>query len=166
MPKLVVRYNRTSLGNLTSLNCKMGSLHRQNRLSKQTSAVFKMTLDELQASMGSGRPFGSMNMVLQPVVNELNAFDNKVPWLSARFRHHVQDEFLQTVWDKDPGLLNTQLSAEPMFDGGLFSQNSLDKPNLSLPQDDWSVHAVHNPTVPINDLLCSQRAKAALTASC
>lgn len=42
----------------------MGSLHRQNTLSKQTSAVFNMTLDELQASMGSGRPFGSMNMVL------------------------------------------------------------------------------------------------------
>ena len=41
----------------------MGSLNRQNTLSKQTSAVFNMTLDELQASMGSGRPFGSMNMV-------------------------------------------------------------------------------------------------------
>ena len=123
----------------------MGSLHRQNTLSKQTSAVFNMTLDELQASMGSGRPFGSMNMVLQPVVNELKAFDNKVPWLSARCRHHLQDEFLQTVWDKDPGLLNTQLSTEPMFDGGLFSQNSLDKTNLSLPQDYRSVHAVHTP---------------------
>lgn len=41
----------------------MGSLHRQNTLSKQTSAVFNMTLDELQASMGSGKAFGSMNMV-------------------------------------------------------------------------------------------------------
>lgn len=85
----------------------MGSLNRQNTLSKQTSAVFNMTLDELQASMGSGRPFGSMNM----------------------------DEFLQTVWDKDPGLLNTQLSSEPMFGGDLFPQPSLDKSNLSLPQD-------------------------------
>lgn len=41
----------------------MGTLNRQNTLSKQTSAVFNMTLDELQASMGSGKPFGSMNMV-------------------------------------------------------------------------------------------------------
>ncbi|KAL3155451.1 Alpha-L-arabinofuranosidase [Trebouxia sp. C0009 RCD-2024] len=66
-----------------------------------------MTLDELQASMGSGKPFGSMNM----------------------------DEFLQTVWDKDPGLLTTQLSTEPMFAGDLFPQASLDKSNLGLSTD-------------------------------
>ena len=94
-----------------------------------------MTLDELQASMGSGRPFGSMNMVLQSLAHDLSAFSSILPGTSARNLVRVQDEFLQTVWDKDPGLLNTQLSTEPMFDGGLFSQNSLDKSNLSLPQD-------------------------------
>jgi hypothetical protein len=41
----------------------MGTLQRQTTLSKQTSAVFNLTLDQLQQSMGSGKPFGSMNMV-------------------------------------------------------------------------------------------------------
>ena len=113
----------------------MGSLNRQNTLSKQTSAVFNMTLDELQASMGSGRAFGSMNMVLRSLAHNLSAFTTMLPGATVRDLSRVQDEFLQTVWDKDPGLLNTQLSTEPMFDGGLFSQSSLDKSNLSLPQD-------------------------------
>ena len=72
----------------------------------------------------------------------------------------MQDEFLQTVWDKDPGLLNTQLSTEPMFDGGLFSQSSLDKTNLSLPQDYRCVHAVHG--LCDTPSLCIVRAAAAL----
>lgn len=41
----------------------MGTLQRQTTLSKQTSAVFNLTLDQLQQSVGSGKPFGSMNMV-------------------------------------------------------------------------------------------------------
>ena len=41
----------------------MGTLQRQTTLSKQASAVFNLTLDQLQQSVGSGKPFGSMNMV-------------------------------------------------------------------------------------------------------
>ncbi|CAL8464635.1 g4170 [Coccomyxa elongata] len=53
----------------------MGTLQRQTTLSRQTSAVFQMTLDQLQQSVGSGKPFGSMNM----------------------------EEFLAAVWDRDAG---------------------------------------------------------------
>ncbi|EIE19095.1 hypothetical protein COCSUDRAFT_67968 [Coccomyxa subellipsoidea C-169] len=53
----------------------MGTLQRQTTLSKQTSAVFQMTLDQLQQSVGSGKPFGSMNM----------------------------EDFLAAVWDRDAG---------------------------------------------------------------
>ncbi len=114
----------------------MGSLNRQNTLSKQTSAVFNMTLDELQASMGSGRPFGSMNMVL--LYADVGRSFRRLPSLKLTSTMTIlQDEFLQTVWDKDPGLLNTQvsLSNEPMFGGDLFPQASLDKSNLGLAQD-------------------------------
>ena len=38
-------------------------LQRQSTLSKQASAMFNMTLDQYQQSMGSGKPFGSLNMV-------------------------------------------------------------------------------------------------------
>ena len=41
----------------------MGTLQRQTTLSKQASAMFHMTLDQYQQSMGSGKPFGSLNMV-------------------------------------------------------------------------------------------------------
>ena len=41
----------------------MGTLQRQSTLSKQASAMFQMTLDQYQQSMGSGKPFGSLNMV-------------------------------------------------------------------------------------------------------
>ena len=41
----------------------MGTLVKQSTLSKQASDVFHMTLDELQQTCGSGKPFGSMNMV-------------------------------------------------------------------------------------------------------
>eukprot|EP00891_Asterochloris_glomerata_P006713 jgi/Astpho2/6713/Aster-x1395 len=53
-------------------------LLKQTTLSKQCSNVYKMSLDEFQLSVGSGKPFGSMNM----------------------------DEFLQTVWDREPSLLS------------------------------------------------------------
>ena len=41
----------------------MAGLARQTTLSKEASQVFNMTLDELQNTVGSGKPFGSMNMV-------------------------------------------------------------------------------------------------------
>ncbi|BDA49485.1 probable ABSCISIC ACID-INSENSITIVE 5-like protein 2 [Coccomyxa sp. Obi] len=61
----------------------MGTLQRQTTLSRQTSAVFQMTLDQLQQSVGSGKPFGSMNM----------------------------EEFLAAVWDRDAGGVPPPLEA-------------------------------------------------------
>ncbi|CAL5224566.1 g7271 [Coccomyxa viridis] len=51
----------------------MGTLQRQTTLSKQASAMFQMTLDQYQQSMGSGKPFGSLNM----------------------------EDFISTVWDNN-----------------------------------------------------------------
>ena len=109
----------------------MGTLNRQNTLSKQTSNVFNMTLDELQLSMGSGKAFGSMNMVccalLARYTDRESFRSNRSPWLTWP----LQDELLQTVWTQDPQLLNTVSTAEPDLGRQLFSQTSLEK----LPQD-------------------------------
>lgn len=50
------------LQHIQSLRMSAG-LQRQSTLSKQASAMFNMTLDQYQQSMGSGKPFGSLNMV-------------------------------------------------------------------------------------------------------
>ena len=39
------------------------ALHRQTTLSKQTSQVFQMTLDELQSSVAGSGKLASMNLV-------------------------------------------------------------------------------------------------------
>lgn len=59
----VARCKPGKLAQLKAQAPKMGTLQRQTTLSKQASAVFNLTLDQLQQSVGSGKPFGSMNMV-------------------------------------------------------------------------------------------------------